>query len=417
MNFLALSSACNDPGLQSVLAIVKNILSLIQIIGPILAIIMLAVHLIRMMKNPDDKKGLPRVHNTLLALALLFFIPMFVNALFGILGESTTFSSCWNSAANKTSSNTTYIPVDPSQKPSNSIIVNPSDYEHGTPKPSPSSSSSTGGSSSASGTGGSLIKQEETDTLKVTIHKVNSYYITRIWVKNAYMQLNKYDSPNYGKSLEKPGSLLQKAANQENLGNKLIVGFNASGFYLKGTYDVASVNAYPAYDRTSVGTLVITNGRVVRNAYSHAVKTWYIAGVDSSNTLRIFEDTKTSDTTAKKAWSETVIGTIRNTYTFASPLVTNGQASNVTTSMPSPGTQKNRQAFCQVDSNNFILITGAGLSRADLISIMLQNNCKTGTNFDGGGSIALLYKSKNSNTIETIVGNRRALTEVGYFTE
>ena len=52
-----------------------------------------------------------------------------------------------------------------------------------------------------------------------------------------------------------------------------------------------------------------------------------------------------------------------------------------------------------------------------LIDIMLSLGCHTGTNFDGGGSIALLYKDKNSQSIETIVGNKRALTEVGYFTE
>jgi hypothetical protein len=48
---------------------------------------------------------------------------------------------------------------------------------------------------------------------------------------------------------------------------------------------------------------------------------------------------------------------------------------------------------------------------------MLSMGCQTGTNFDGGGSIALLYKSHNSSKIETITGNGRALTEVGYFTE
>ena len=85
--------------------------------------------------------------------------------------------------------------------------------------------------------------------------------------------------------------------------------------------------------------------------------------------------------------------------------------------MPSPGSSLNRQAICQIDTNNFILITGSNLSRQDLINIMLKYNCKTGTNFDGGGSIALLYKGSNSQTIETIVGNRRSLTEVGYFTE
>jgi len=265
--------------------------------------------------------------------------------------------------------------------------------------------------------GGTIVKKEESDTLKVTISKANSYYISQIWVKDAYNQLNKYDSPQYGNTLYKPGNLLANAISSNGLNNKIVIGFNASGFYLKDTYDAASVNYYPPYNKTSVGSLVITNGKVVRNAYDKAYKTWFIAGVDKSNTLQIYTDEKSNNASAKKQWSEKVISSIRNTFTFASPLVINGQASNITTSMPSGNSSLNRQAICQVDSNNFVLITGSNLNRNNLIDIMLKLNCKTGTNFDGGGSIALLYKDKNSNNIQTIVGGGRALTEVGYFTE
>ena len=294
--------------------------------------------------------------------------------------------------------------------------------KHGPLKRDRSGSSSDGSGSNPAGVAsisidGPIVKQEETETLKVYIHKINSYYITQVWVANPYMQLNKYDSPQYGKSLYRPGDLLARAAIERGLNDKLIVGFNASGFYLKGTYDVASVNYYPAYDRTSVGSLVITDGKVVRNAYNKACKTWYIAGVDKDNVMNIYTDSKTNDFNAKQEWANGVIGSIRNTFTFASPLVINGQASNETTSMPSPGSALNRQAICQIDNNNFILITGSGLTRQNMIDIMLKANCQTGTNFDGGGSIALLYKSKNSTSIETIIGNGRALSEVGYFSE
>ena len=273
------------------------------------------------------------------------------------------------------------------------------------------------GPSSQADLGGTVVKSEETSTLKVTIRKVNTYYLTQVWVKDPYNQLNKFDSPQYGSSLYRPASLLQSAVNQKGLSNKLVVGFNASGFYLKDTYDASSVSYYPPYNKTSVGTLVITDGKVVRNAYNKAYKTWFIAGVDKSGTLQIYVDEKTNDTSAKQAWANNVISNIRNTFTFASPLVLNGQASSITTSMPSAGSKVNRQAICQIDNNNFLLITGSNLDRQDLINIMLTANCKTGTNFDGGGSIALLYKSKNSTNIETIIGGGRALTEVGYFTE
>ena len=48
---------------------------------------------------------------------------------------------------------------------------------------------------------------------------------------------------------------------------------------------------------------------------------------------------------------------------------------------------------------------------------MLDLKCYTGSNLDGGGSIALLFKSKSSNSIDTIIGNQRDLTEVGYFSQ
>lgn len=266
-----------------------------------------------------------------------------------------------------------------------------------------------------------IVKKSETDTLKVYITKKNKYYITRIWAYDPYNQLNKFDSPEYGKNLYRPKVLLEKAINNYNLSDKLIVGFNASGFYLKDTYSASSVSKYSNYNKTSSGTLVITNGKVIRNWYQRSYKTWFTLGIDKNNVLRIFKDVKgtsSEDIAKKKIWADEVISSgIRNTYTFASPLVENGINSTTTTSMPSISSRVNRQAICQVNKNNFVLITGEELNRNDLISIMLSLGCQTGANLDGGGSIALLYKDKNTKSITTIIGNKRNLTEVGYFTE
>lgn len=281
------------------------------------------------------------------------------------------------------------------------------------PSTSPQTSPSTGS--------GSVVFSSNSNTMKVTITKNSTYYITRVWMSNPHQQINKFDSPSYGKSLVRPSKLLSNAVTTYGLTNKALVGFNASGFYLKDTYDSASVNKYPAFDKTSVGTIVITNGQVVRNAYTKAYKTWYIAGVDSSNTLRIFTDAKASsdsELAAKKTWADGVINSgIRNTFTFAGPLVIDGKATSSTTSFPSSGSALNRQAICQVDANNFVLITGTNLTRQNLIDIMLKLNCRTGTNLDGGGSIVLLYKQAGSNEIKKVIGDSRSLTEVGYFSD
>ena len=71
--------------------------------------------------------------------------------------------------------------------------------------------------------------------MKVTITKVGTYYLTRVWMSNPHQPLNKYDSPAYGSTLYRPSALLSKAVSKYNLTNKALVGFNASGFYLKNS--------------------------------------------------------------------------------------------------------------------------------------------------------------------------------------
>ncbi len=266
-----------------------------------------------------------------------------------------------------------------------------------------------------------IVKQGETDTLKVYITKKSKYYITRIWAYDPYHQLNKFDSPEYGKKLYRPKTLLKKAKEKYNLQNQLLVGFNASAFYLAGVYDASEVSKYSKYNKTSVGTLVITDGKVIRNAYNHAYKTRYIVGVDKDNQMQVFTDKSGTSKKAKeekKKWAQEVIDSgIRNTFTHASILIKDYKKSSTKTNMPSPSTRKNRQAICQIDTNNFALITGENLNRSDLQNIMMNLKCRIGSNLDGGGSIALFFQDRGSNSISTIIGNKRDLTEVGYFSE
>lgn len=272
-------------------------------------------------------------------------------------------------------------------------------------------------------TGENVILERSTSTLKVYVSKYSNYYLTRVWVRNPYSQLNKFDSFEYGTNLYRPSVLLKGASDTYNLKNQFLLGFNASGFYLKDKYDAESVNKYSKYNKTSVGTLVITNGKVIRNYYDKSFKTWYIMGIDKNNQMRLFTDSKAttlSEINEKKVFSNTVINSgIRNTFTFAAPLILNGVRTNIRTSMPDPNnnTLKGIQTICQVNDNNFVLITSTSMKRNDAIEKMLSLNCKTATNLDGGGSVALLYKDIGSNEVKVILGNNRSLTEVAYFSE
>ena len=130
MNVLQIVSSCNDAGLSSILGVIKNVLNLIQIIAPILLLIMTAIHLTNLMRDPDDKKKLNKVKNSALAAIIIFFIPMFVNVVFGMLGESTTVSSCWNNATIKTGGSE-YIDPYGKQKTKSPVVPDPSSYEKG----------------------------------------------------------------------------------------------------------------------------------------------------------------------------------------------------------------------------------------------------------------------------------------------
>ena len=121
-------SSCHDYALVGVLAVVKKLLSLFQIIAPILCIISLTLIFIRLIQDPDNKKYVKQIHNCLIALFMVFFVPVFVNVLFGILGESTSLSSCWE-LANNVHTTATYVPIDDRGK--TSILYDPSTYEEG----------------------------------------------------------------------------------------------------------------------------------------------------------------------------------------------------------------------------------------------------------------------------------------------
>ncbi len=120
--------ACNNAVLGVFFRIAKSLLSLIQIIGPLLSIISLAYLLIKMMQNPEDKKLSKKIFNSCLALILLFFIPLVVTVALNMVDESTDFGACWKSNGNGFG-NSGYINTDNDNNRVN--IIGNSDYESG----------------------------------------------------------------------------------------------------------------------------------------------------------------------------------------------------------------------------------------------------------------------------------------------
>ena len=137
----------------------------------------------------------------------------------------------------------------------------------------------------------------------------------------------------------------------------------------------------------------------------------------------IFEDNVASsaEVANKQKWAETVINSgVRNTFNFAGPVIKDGKKlSSFSTSMPDRANTrpKGLQLICQINENNFVLFTATNETRNTAINKFLSVGCKTATNLDCGGSVALFYKSKNSTTFTKVVGGGRALPAAGYFNE
>lgn len=93
-----LAGVCSDYGIAYILVIVKKFLNVIYIIGPIVALVGLTYHLIRLMSNPDSKKAKPAIKNWIIAFFMLFLVPMLINLVMGLFDGKFQFATCWNNA-------------------------------------------------------------------------------------------------------------------------------------------------------------------------------------------------------------------------------------------------------------------------------------------------------------------------------
>lgn len=131
MYILDMVSTCGNPALSNLFSIAQKMTTIIQILAPILAIVALGINLTKSVMNPDDKKNFSMYKNWIIALVMVFAIPILVNATMGILGEDYDISACWNNAKNaNTSGNSTYKPVN-NNKPSGPINTTPDSYDKG----------------------------------------------------------------------------------------------------------------------------------------------------------------------------------------------------------------------------------------------------------------------------------------------
>ena len=262
----------------------------------------------------------------------------------------------------------------------------------------------------------------ESDTLKVAIEKKSGYYIAKIWVLDPYNQINK-GLAGWGTQLLKPESLMKNEISKKGLSNKIVIAVNGSGFHSLGAFDPGcSDDCKRAYDKTTEGGLVIADGVVLRNWYSDYYRdksrNHATFGISKDGYLEVYYNYNLlSESERKKVFDGIISKGYRNTWTFRPVIMLNGKI----TSSDILGTFLNgarpRNMWCQVNRNNFILITTTSDYNINGIKQILNGlDCQTVVNLDGGGSNAMLFKSKNG-SLKTLTGGGRAIADTVYFTE
>ena len=278
----------------------------------------------------------------------------------------------------------------------------------------------------------STIRKYEGTTLKYYVQNKQSYYLTYIWMEDPYNQIRKLDATTaeYGKvmtddELAQENKKLVKSNVGTMMNNyiskglipkeKAAIGFNASGFYVKGSWNPPD----DYYNIRSSSWLVITDGKITRNRMADAkIFSTRMIGISSSGDLKIYDYTYNNNN-AQQVYDAIMADKVKNTWDFNPELVRDGKV------VDDPSPNAKRQAICQIDGNNYVMYTSIySVSFNDVANVFVDIGCKTAFNLDGGGSTSLFIKKTNS-TYATKVkcsdgstrDKCRSIVEGIYFTE
>ena len=366
-----LEITCTDSSLGMILSVFHKIVQMIQIIAPLLLLVMLVIFFTRLLANPDDKNGLKRIRNAMHACFGVFMVPVCVNALMGILGEKTTISSCWNDA-NYGGPATEYISPYETDNRTRDFITDPDDYEHG--KPSLPSQVGDGKYDQYQ-----TLASCESETMKYKIIRVNNHAdLAIIWVKDPVKQFNGAlaAADSFGRLPAE--QILNNEINANGLRGKCLVAVNASFF---------------SYSTNSpVSNVVVNKGKVVKNKGN------------ASGCVGVNGQGKLVECSHQSANSIVSSG-IQNTFGISSKAGSDNS-----------GQTANRTQVCQIDTNNFVLLSGDGTVGGTANVTRSVTGCSESYNLDGGGSRKLYYQTKTSG-VTKIFGGDRTVPDMLYFSE
>ena len=99
---------CSNVDILKVVYLIKIVVYAIQVAVPIILIVTISLDFAKGVKDAQAPSEILKICKTrMIAAAVIFVVPFLVNVILKVLGDSTTFSSCWGNAthANITSYN------------------------------------------------------------------------------------------------------------------------------------------------------------------------------------------------------------------------------------------------------------------------------------------------------------------------
>ncbi len=263
-----------------------------------------------------------------------------------------------------------------------------------------------------------VIAKYDSQTFKYWIEKPHSdYSVTHIWMMDAYNQM-KTAIPEKFRTLAKTKTIMELAIAKNNYQNKGMVAMNGSGFVSK-QFDSYFISAVKEWENTSLAPIVIVDGQVLRNFTNLNMPDTkrLVYGLKKDGYLGYYGFPNGKDHAANTQTAQRIIADgIRYTFDFSPVLIDNYQ---VATSI---NDHHIAQGICQIDKNNFVIVTNTvgsasnGFSYKELAQYMMKFKCKIAINCDGGGSVNLYYKD-NTNTLNSFKNTSRAVADIVYFVE
>ena len=130
-----LGSCCTDKVLSSIFLVSNSVISLIKIVVPLILLVMVSIDLMKLMMNPDEKKGIQKIINKFIAAAIVFFLPTIMGAVIGLVSETDnkafSFAACIKESKNvNVETKAEYTPVDDEENVT-PIIPDAGGYESG----------------------------------------------------------------------------------------------------------------------------------------------------------------------------------------------------------------------------------------------------------------------------------------------